>query len=186
MTTVLQDKKSLRQYALKKREYMSTSGITKINSQMILSNILNSKEFILSSNIALYFPIKGEIDLTGLLKVKNKNFYFPRCNGNELEFVKYSGEESLIVGKYNIIEPEGEATDPKILDIIYVPALIANKKGYRLGYGKGFYDRFFKKHNLKTKKIIVVANGLITNDFSEDSTDFKCDNVLSEKGLLFS
>ena len=56
---------------------------------------------------------------------------------------------------------------------------MANKKCYRLGYGKGFYDRFFAKNNIKAKKIIVISNELISDEFVEDKFDFQCDEIIS-------
>ncbi len=184
MDTILKNKNELRKYALEKRKASRVSGVTEINSKRIVSAILNSKEFKKSNNIALYYPIKGEIDITGLLNVKNKNFYLPVCKDNELEFLKY--ENKLVSGKYNIPEPTGEKINPELLDIIYIPALMANGNCYRLGYGKGYYDRFFASHKIKALKIIVVANELISNNFIQDSNDYKCDMILSEKSLIFA
>lgn len=178
MKTVL-DKKNLRKYALGVRQELAYNGMTQNKSAHILGVILNSDDFKSAKNVALYLPIKNEIDITALLKIKDKNFYLPRCNQNELEFVRYLGEDYLTVGAFDIKEPLGEAINPEILDIIYIPALMANKKGYRLGYGKGFYDRFFKKYNLKAKKIIVLAQELILDDFVQDDFDYKCDLIIS-------
>ena len=58
---------------------------------------------------------------------------------------------------------------------------MANKKCYRLGYGKGFYDRFFAFNEIKAKKVIVVAFNLISNEFIQDDLDFQCDEIISEK-----
>ena len=127
------------------------------------------------------FIIRNEIDLTSLLNVKDKNFYLPRCNGDDLEFCLFEGENSLTQGRFNILEPTGKKIDPTILDIIYIPALMANKKCYRLGYGKGFYDRFFAFNEIKAKKVIVVAFNLISNEFVQDDLDFQCDEIISEK-----
>ncbi len=184
MNTVIQNKSELRKYALEKRKTSGLCGVSEINSKRITSAILNSKEFKNSKNIALYYPIKGEIDITGLLNVKNKNFYLPVCKDNELEFLKY--ENKLVTGKYSIPEPTGNKINPEELDIIYIPALMANRKCYRLGYGKGYYDRFFAKYKIRAKKIIVVANELINDTFVQDSNDYRCDMVLSENSLIFA
>jgi len=164
----------LRKMALNKRVSFSRDL-----SKEILYKILNSDDFKKAKNIALYYPIKNEIDLTGLFSVENKNFFLPKCVDNELQFVKFDGFENLKVGSFNILEPIGQSVNPEILDIIYTPALIANKKCFRLGYGKGFYDRFFKKHNLKAKKVIVISEKLVLDEFIEDSYDVQCDYIIS-------
>ena len=158
---------------------MANTNALKSVSLNIISKILNSSDFKKAKNIALYYPIKNEIDLTGLFAIGDKNFYLPRCVNNELEFVKFDGFENLKVGSFNILEPIGQGVNPEMLDIIYTPALIANKKCFRLGYGKGFYDRFFKKHNLKAKKVIVISEKLVLDEFIEDNFDIQCDYIIS-------
>ena len=177
----LTSKSELRKKAIEIRNSMANTNALKSVSLNIISKILNSGDFKKAKNIALYLPIRNEIDLTSLLNVKDKNFYLPRCNGDDLEFCLFEGENSLTQGRFNILEPTGKKIDPTILDIIYIPALMANKKCYRLGYGKGFYDRFFAFNEIKAKKVIVVAFNLISNEFVQDDLDFQCDEIISEK-----
>lgn len=167
-------KDELRKIALSKRAEFKVD-----KSALIVRKILNSSEFNNAKNIALYYPINHEIDLTGIIQVKNKNFYLPRCVDNNIEFAQFCGFESLKMGKFNILEPTSEKINPEILDLIYIPALMANKKCYRLGYGKGFYDRFFKNNKINALKLIVVANELINDNFIEDEFDYKCDGIIS-------
>lgn len=173
-------KNNLRMSASKKRYEMLKSGVTIFNSSTIVSKILNSADFKNAKNVALYLPIKGEIDISAILRVPNKNFYLPRCVGSDMEFVKFNSMIGLKRGKYDILEPQGDAINPSILDIVYVPALMANSRMYRLGWGKGYYDKFFHTHKLKAKKIIVISNNLISDEFVEDNHDYRCDGILSE------
>lgn len=176
MKTLL-TKKELRIKALKKRKTLVSDSI----SCNVTLKILNSKEFLEAKNIALYYPIKNEIDITGIVKTTGKNFYFPRCNNLELEFCAYNSFDAFLEGSFGIKEPMGECINPKILDIIYIPALMANKLCYRLGYGKGYYDRFFRKNDIKAKKILVVPFELITEEFMQDDFDIPADLILCEK-----
>ena len=173
------NKTELRQYALRLRKSIAVSGDLKNKTSVILQKILNSDDFKRAKNIALYFPIKNEIDLMRLLSCADKKFYLPRCTNNELEFVECKDVGDLIIGEYNIPTPAGVKIEPEILDVIYIPALMANKSKYRLGYGKGYYDRFFAKNKISAKKIIVVASELLSNDFVEDKIDIQCDEIIS-------
>ena len=174
-----QDKKLNRMVAQQMRNSFAECGLNRNKSSIILSKILDSNEFKVSKNIALYHPIKNEIDISGLLKARFKNFYLPRCADGKLEFVKYSGDENLKVGSYGIKEPIGEAINPEILDIIYVPALMANKDNYRLGYGKGYYDRFFRENTINALTLIVVAKELVSDEFQHEECDYKCHGIIS-------
>ena len=171
---ILIDKKTLRKEALSKR-----AEFNKKKESLILTKILNSADFKNAKNIALYFPINNEIDITPLLNTKGKNFYFTRCNDDILEFVKFESKELIVCGKFNIPEPIGQTINPQILDLIYIPALMANKRCYRLGYGKGYYDKFFAKEKISAKKCIVIACELICDKFIEEENDFKCDCLIS-------
>lgn len=175
----LNDKKQQRKIAKEVRLSLYASGLISQKSREIVSKILNSPDFQNAKNIALYYPLMGEIDLRGLLGLSGKNFYLPRCSGSDMEFVLYQGEDFLMDGDFKIKVPIGDAINPELLDLIYIPALMANKKNYRLGYGKGFYDRFLSKYALNSKKFIVVARELVSSDFIEDKFDYKCDGIIS-------
>lgn len=172
-------KSDFRKQAKELRASLAQNGVTAKKSLLIVSKILNSEEFKNAKNIAIYYPIKGEIDLLGLLNVKGKNFYFPRTNGLNLEFVKYNSADDLFEGCFGEKIPQGEAINPEILEVIYLPALMANKNNFRLGYGKGFYDRFLEKNAIHAFKVIVIADELINNDFKEDKFDYKCHKIIS-------
>ena len=167
-------KDELRKIALSKR-----ADFNKNKSVLIVHKILNSEEFKNAKNIALYYPINHEIDITGILNTEDKNFYLPRCKDNEIEFVKFCGFNFLTKGKFNILEPLGDKIEPNILDIIYIPALMANKKFYRVGYGIGYYDRFFHANSLTATQLRIVATELISADYVEDKFDFNCDGIIS-------
>lgn len=178
MITILK-KQELRKQALQTRKSFADCGVLENKSSKIVQKILNSKDFKNAKHVAIYYPIKNEIDLTSLLNINDKFFYLPRCFNNELQFVKFSGVNNLKIGNYGIAEPLGNKINPEILDVIYIPALMANKHNYRLGYGKGYYDRFFAKQNLSAKKIIVVASELCSDIFVQDEFDFQCDSIIS-------
>lgn len=63
-----------------------------------------------------------------------------------LEIVKISPETTLKTNKWGIIEPQGDETiDPLELDAVFVPLIAFDEQGFRVGYGKGFYDKFLSK-----------------------------------------
>jgi 5-formyltetrahydrofolate cyclo-ligase len=75
-------------------------------------------------------------------------FSIPRMNNNtnELENVQYNDELIFETNKWGITEPlNGSLIDPVNLDIVLVPLLAFDEKGCRLGYGKGYYDKFLSK-----------------------------------------
>ncbi len=178
-----QNKKLIRQYCLKKRQDMFQYGIMDSISKKIVNNILNSQIFENAKHIMLFYPIKFEINLLALLECRDKTFYFPKCNGNDLLVCPNSNEFEN--NKYSIPEPVSDALcDLKILDIIFTPALCADKNKYRIGYGGGYYDRFFSKNNLSAKKIIPISKEFVCEKLPIDMQDIPCDMLLCEDGFM--
>ena len=63
-------------------------------------------------------------------------------------------ENNLALSTWGIPEPKGGTlTDPAAIDLVVVPLLVVDKKGHRIGYGKGFYDRFLPQCSGNGKRI---------------------------------
>ncbi|MFT5821401.1 MAG: 5-formyltetrahydrofolate cyclo-ligase [Crocinitomix sp.] len=96
--------------------------------------------------ISVFLPIErfSEIDTWHFLRKIKANFYLPVINGeNELVHIKYENPSQIKVSDWGIPEPTfGENISPKDLDFVLVPLLAIDEKGFRAGYGKGFYDQF--------------------------------------------
>ena len=89
-------------------------------------------------------------------KFSNVTTTAPRVNfeTNLLEHVRVSPDTRLIENKWQILEPEGnEIVAAEKLDAVFVPLLAFDKLGFRIGYGKGFYDKFLKKCRADCQKI---------------------------------
>lgn len=148
----------------------------------IIENLKKTKEYAVAKNILIYYPLKYEINTIHCLNDKTKNFYLPRVNQNELEICKFK-EKELKTGSYNITEPCNEAEkDESVIDTVIIPAVAADVNGYRLGYGKGYYDKFLK--NKKLTKIVLIYEKLIFPTIYPDKHDIKWDIAVSENYIL--
>jgi 5-formyltetrahydrofolate cyclo-ligase len=78
----------------------------------------------------------------------------PKVKGETMEHVFYEGSDQLELTKWGMTEPKhGEKVLPDNIDAVIVPLLLFDDSGHRLGYGKGFYDRFLGRCRLDCKKI---------------------------------
>ena len=104
-------------------------------------------------NLALYYPTSYELNILNILEVeflKKTKFLLPIINDKySMHFYEWKKKDVLNVNKYGILEPL--KSKPITPNIILVPLLAFDKFKNRLGYGKGFYDKFLKKN----KKIRV-------------------------------
>lgn len=154
-------------------------------SEKICSQINNWEHFYSANNIMIYHPINNEINLLKLVKNNDKNFFLPVIKNNEIKVVYFDNKSLLINGLYDIKEPIGdELTDYSILDIIFVPALAANIDGYRIGYGKGYYDRFLNHISPVTKKVIPIYNELIFENIYPETHDQKVDYLITPDRII--
>ncbi len=169
------NKNELRKTILIKRLNQSEKSIT-IKSQKIVNKIQNLKKYQSAKNILLYFPIKNEVNILALTKTKNKNFFLPIVKEKLLFYGKYDKECNLTLNKYQI--PEPKKINKKKLDLIIVPAISFDKNKFRIGYGKGFYDKFLKEQ--EALKIGICFDFQVTEKIEIESFDEKCDIVITE------
>ena len=149
-----------------------------ILSNQIVENIRKLNEYKYSQNVMLFYPLKGEINLLKLLDDTNKNFFLPKVHGEKLMVCPYKKGDRLKESIFKTLEPVTLPVDKRDLDLIIVPALCVDKNNYRLGYGKGFYDRFL--HNNKTTKITPIPECLILDLIPHDDFDEKIDLIVTE------
>lgn len=180
------DKKSLRKFYKEKRDALFKKGLICEISEKICIHL--NEIFKNAKNIMLFYPFGSELNILPVMEAnRDKNFYLPKCMEKELIVVPYKTGDTLVLNKYNIKEPDTEPVlDIEILDIIVTPALCADKNCYRLGYGGGYYDRFFANKKLRAQKIVIVPDEMLVEKLPCEEYDIKCDMVVTESELLKS
>lgn len=151
----------------------------------IVKNILNWDYYNQCSNVMIFYPIGTEYSLLPLLQDRTKTFLFPHIEGETMYPVIYEETSGFVKGAFEINEPQGKKIlDYNLIDMVFVPALAADLRGYRLGYGKGFYDRFLQHMSSKCLKVIPVSSKLIFESLKIEVHDQKCDYLITENGVI--
>lgn len=118
-------------------------------SAVICRNILSMPEYESAKCVMLYMPIRSEADLRPLMRMAvqdGKRVCLPVCRENGgMDAVEYTGEDNLKAGAFGVSEPVGNVVAPEEIDLILCPGLAFDENGGRLGYGKGYYDRYLQK-----------------------------------------
>jgi len=175
-------KEELRKIAKTKRESLDIDNI----SERIVKHIRCLSYYKSAKKIMLYHPLKTEFNLLKLLN-DEKEFAFPIIKNDEIYPVFWDAKKRFKEGTYKIMEPEGEIFDNyNCLDIIIIPALACDLNGYRLGYGKGYYDRFLKRTHCKAKKIVITSDTLLMKKIPIEEHDEKADIVITESRILYT
>ena len=142
-----------------------------------------------SINISLYFPTNFELNIFKILKIeyfKKFNFLLPVIDGkNHMNFYKWTKNDILHLNRYGIPEPiKSKIVSP---DIVLVPLLAFDIKKNRLGYGKGYYDRYLrniKKVHPKILSVGVAFSFQKHHNLPVSHQDFKLDYIITEKGII--
>lgn len=173
-------KNELRKIALQKRKELDVYSL----SEMVMNNLFSLDEYKNAQNILCYFPLKYEIQTHKCFDDISKIWYLPRVNGDELEVCKYEPTK-LSKGNFNIQEPTNDKIlDLDFLDMVIIPCVAADKNGYRIGYGKGYYDRFLPTLSNRCKKVILVYSNLLLDSVYPDEFDYKADFVITDKEIF--
>lgn len=145
-------KEKLREKFRKIRNRMSKSYRRKA-SKKITEKLFQMSEFKNAETIALYWSFGSEVDTRAIFKkifALEKESVFPRINSSKrgMKFCQVADpKKDFIPGLYNILQPRAglPAVSLNKIDLVLVPGIVFDRRGYRLGYGKGYYDRFLRK-----------------------------------------
>jgi 5-formyltetrahydrofolate cyclo-ligase len=108
----------------------------------------------------------------------DKNLLLPKIVNDNLEFYIIPNLEKLEIGNFEIMEPKDSCKKAEKIDCVLIPTVGVSKSGVRLGYGKGYYDRFLTSTN--AVKISLTYSKQIVKSIPSDSHDVKIDWIVTE------
>ena len=154
----------------------------------ICDALMKMVSFKHSETILMYAPLAGEIDIMPIAEralEMGKKVAFPRCveDPRNLDFKYVSSTDELRSGSYSIAEPTEEMKSVTDLSrsICIIPGIVFDKEGYRVGYGKGYYDRFLAAYD--GTKFGLVYSECILDMVPRGHFDRHVDILISEKGV---
>ena len=143
-------KKELRALCKERRKAINNKDE---KSADIARKILAMPEIKKADKLFLFYPLEGEINLLPIAEYawrEGKSVGFPLCEDKDgiMTFRKVGSLDELVDGSFGTKEPRSEAEEifPENA-VIFLPALAIDKNGYRLGYGKGYYDRYMSRYS---------------------------------------
>ena len=160
-----------------------------------LFGILGNQDFFrVAQRIAFYQVTGGEIDPRMLLDLalsEGKSCFLPIIQQDNPEFVSfapYDANTELVPNKWGIAEPStSEIISPTNFDVVFVPLVGFSKDCFRLGMGKGFYDRTFsfKIFNRPSSPMLVglAHESQLVDSFPVESWDVRLDAVATERHI---
>lgn len=178
------EKAAIRKMALAQRMALSMEQVIGLSEKLLLQ--FAALDFENIHTIHLFLPIeeKNEPDTFMLASWLRANHPEIRIIVPKADFTTslmthhpYKGEESLQKNLFNILEPILDEEYIGQIDMVIVPLLAFDSKGYRVGYGKGFYDRFLEEHEAIKVGLSLFENVDTITDIHEN--DIRLDLCLT-------
>ncbi len=190
MKILKQEKNELRALYKEKRRELDGEEKRRRDSAVV-SCAESLASFRYAEYVLLYAATDNEINIDALALsavAKGKKVAFPRCNTENctMQFHLVSSVEELAADSYGIREPSADAPvfDQSVHTgsaVCFVPGLVFDRLGYRLGYGKGYYDRYLA--DFSGSRIGVVYSDFIVDSVPRGRFDTKVDIILTEKNV---
>lgn len=177
-------KHEIRQTLLRQRQALDPQD-WQARSEQLCHHLQAWIPFQKARGVLAYGSFRQEPDLSSLWPL-GKGWGLPRCVGRDLVWHQWQLGDPLEVGAYGILTPSPQApiVDPATVDLILVPGVAYDRRGYRLGYGGGFYDRLLSQppwHQIPTLGI-GFAFGLL-EVLPVDPWDQPLGGVCTEEGI---
>ena len=167
-------------YKMKRLRVVLPEEERKSAAEEVFERLEKTAAFLLADRIMMYHSLPDELYTHDFLKkwAGKKRFYLPRVNGVDLEVLPYE-ESRLELGSFHIEEPSGnDLTDPSEIEMVVVPAVAYDRKGKRLGRGKGFYDRFLQ--HTKATKVGVGYEFQLLDELPTEPHDIPMDMIVTQ------
>ncbi len=181
-------KKELRKELMTKRLNMTFDEVKK-KSIIIIEKIIEQKIYRNAKTIMVYMPIKNEVAIEALIEsawADQKIVLFPKVNPitKMMDVYKVTDWNGLEKGNYGIPEPKIGGIPPfpvEEIDVVLIPGVGFDEQGFRLGYGGGYYDRFFDRFEALPYKIGVAFEMQVINQLPVEHHDYPVDEVITER-----
>jgi 5-formyltetrahydrofolate cyclo-ligase len=190
--SVYNRKVEIRQKILRRRNSLSSNEIH-AKSGLIQRHLLKCSEYNSAAIVGFYYPIGSEVrtedvinnalqngKIVGLPKIscsRDPEIYFHKLSVNRIDL------KDLTDGKFGTKEPVSDLRLHR-LDLTVLPGSVFDKNGYRLGYGRGFYDRFLSKKSCSMSIGLAFEMQVVTEELPHSSLDQKIDALVTEKGTM--
>lgn len=179
-------KEELRKINKAKRNEMKPCDVEE-KSKNTAKSFIKSEIYKNAKVIMLYYPLGNETDTLYVFKKAlndNKTVVFPVTDvvTNELTAVRADNNTQFSKGAYSIFEPDVKKVYDEKIDVVIVPGIAFEKSGWRVGFGKGCYDRFLKK--IDAVKVGFCYDFQVVDTIENDSFDIKMDYLVSESGMI--
>lgn len=182
-------KADIRKQALARRQALTEAELFSLNESILRG--FKTLDFSEIKSVHLFLPIANQKEPDTFLLIDWLQEEHPEIDvvvpksdfkTSQLSHYAFSGKQNLVNNHYHIPEPQNAKPFTGTPDMVVVPLLAFDERGYRVGYGKGFYDRFLD--GMRTQKIGLSFFGSVSTINDVHLNDVKLDKCITPNGII--
>lgn len=187
----METKGNIRKNILRLRDELSEEE-RREKSKIIIKKLLDISKYKEAEIILAYASYKSEVQTEELIihALKNgKKLYCPKVKGAEMEFYRITSMSDFVSGYKGIKEPKGSsktrldsAAITRGNHLMIMPGAVFDKEGNRIGYGKGYYDKYIEKHN-RLYRAAICFEFQVQNNIPNGKYDKGSDIIITEESI---
>ncbi len=183
------DKQSLRKQAIVLQKSLDKSEKQQIEKKLTF-HLLQSSLWKTADTIGITIAQSNEWDTKPIIEAawkEGKIVAVPKCHPSTkmMTFYSLTSFAQLEQVYFGLLEPIPEETEPvakKEMDLIIVPGLLFDRRGYRIGFGGGYYDRFLADFTNET--VALASSSQVKTEIPNDPYDIPVNHIITENGLF--
>lgn len=180
-------KRALRREILALRDAVSPPDRAE-RSRRIAERLLALPELADARTVMAFSSFGSEVDTEPILEgliARGARLALPRISEGEIEAVAFRPGDAVTVAPFGALEPaSGDVLPDSELDVVVTPGVAFDRRGFRVGYGGGFYDRFFRRARPDALRVGVAFDLQIVADVPHGGTDLPLDAIVNEDGVI--
>ena len=183
-------KHSIRSIALARRQAQPDKDRL---SDTIMQRVVALPEFHRSTAVLFYVDVRSEVRTKCCLANalgSSRRVVIPYCVGDELELFQLTSMDELDRGRFGILEPRselrrrpGKQIATAAIELVLVPGVAFDRRGGRLGHGRGYYDRLLRQLRADAFKVGVAFDCQFVDSIPVEEHDIAMDCIVTETGI---
>lgn len=174
-------KKTLRKKFISERNNL-TNDYRDSSTNTIFATLEEQNFFKSSEKIFIYVGFGSEILTETFIKkwINKKQIFVPKIETGKMNLIRLKSWDDLAPGHFGVLEPTSSDYYEGKIDLVITPSIVFDKNGYRLGYGKGYYDRYFTENEYRIS-VGLSYHKLLPENVPREEHDKQVDIIITEE-----
>lgn len=174
-------KKTLRKKFISERNSLAID-YRNSSTNTIFATLEEQNFFESSEKIFIYVGFGSEITTETFIKkwINKKQIFVPKIENGKMNLIRLKSWDELAPGHFGVLEPTSSDYYEGKIDLVVTPSIVFDNNGYRLGYGKGYYDKYFSSREYDIS-VGLSYHKLLQDNVPKEDHDIKVDVIITEE-----